>query len=94
MFTYKFDSNSYLYKFKARLVVRGDFYVPNEKDTYIATLVLRIFRALIAIAAYFNLEIKQFDAINAFGNTILNELIYIYYAKGIEELKELKTNEV
>ena len=47
-----------------------------------------------AIIAYFNLEIKQFDAINAFGNAILNELIYIYYAKGIEELEELKTNEV
>ena len=94
MFTYKFDSNSYLYKFKVRLVIRGNLYVPNKKDTYAVTLVLRIFCALIAITAYFNLEIKQFNTINAFGNAILNELIYIYCAKGIEELEELKTNEV
>ena len=58
VFTYKFDSDGYLHKFKARLVVRGNLHVPNKKDTYTATLVLRIFRALMAITAYFNLEIK------------------------------------
>jgi hypothetical protein len=36
--------------------------------TYIATLVARLFRIFIAIAAYFNLKIKQFDIINAFAN--------------------------
>ena len=58
VFTYKFNSDGYLYKFKARLVVRDNLYVPNEKDTYVVTLVLRIFYALMAITAYFNLEIK------------------------------------
>jgi hypothetical protein len=37
VFTYKFDKDSYLTKFKARLVVRGDLQ-QVYKDTYVATL--------------------------------------------------------
>jgi ribosomal protein L23 len=37
-------------------------------STYITTLVARFFRIFIAIAAYFNLKIKQFNIINAFEN--------------------------
>jgi hypothetical protein len=94
LFTYKFDSDSYLLKFKARLVVRGDLYVQNDKDTYVATLALRIFRALIVIAAYFNLEIMQFDVVNAFRNAFLDEEIYTYYAEGLEEIEDLKDDEL
>ena len=36
-FLYKFDENSYLFKFKARLVARGDLQY-TEEDTYAATL--------------------------------------------------------
>jgi hypothetical protein len=35
-----------------------------------------------AIACYFDLEIKQFDAKNAFSQAFLDELIYIHYPKG------------
>jgi hypothetical protein len=69
--------------------VRGDLYIYDNKDTYAATLALRIFRALIAIATYFNLEIIQFDAINAFRNAFLNELVYTYCVEGLEELEDL-----
>jgi hypothetical protein len=35
---------------------------------YAATLAARSFRMAIAIAAYFDLEVKQYDVINAFIN--------------------------
>jgi hypothetical protein len=35
-----------------------------------------------AIAAYFDLNIQQFDAINAFTNATINELIYVRYPDG------------
>jgi hypothetical protein len=37
-------------------------------STYAITLVARSFRIFIAIIAYFNLKIKQFNVINAFAN--------------------------
>ena len=40
------------------LTTHVNLHVLNKKDTYTATLVLRIFRALIVIIAYFNLKIK------------------------------------
>ena len=82
VFTYKLNKDGYLLKFKARLVVRGDLQVSQFKDTYTTTLAAKVFRALIAIAAYFNLNIQQFDAINAFTNATINELIYVRYPAG------------
>jgi ribosomal protein L23 len=37
--------------------------------TYITTLVACLFRVAIAITAYFNLKIKQFNVVNVFVNT-------------------------
>ena len=79
VFTYKLDKDGFVIKYKARLIVQGDLQVSQFKDTYIATLAARVFKALIAIAAYFNLDIYQFDAINAFCNAPIDELIYIRY---------------
>jgi hypothetical protein len=56
VFTYKFNEDGYLYRFKARLVVRGDLQQPYG-DTYAATLAARTFRALVAIANQFGLEL-------------------------------------
>jgi hypothetical protein len=56
VFTYKFNEDGYLYKFKARLVVRGDLQ-QDYGDTYAATLAAKIFRCLIALAAAFDLEL-------------------------------------
>jgi len=82
VFTYKLDEDGYLLKFKARLVVRGDLQVSQFKDTYAATLAARVFRALMAIAAYFDLDIQQFDTINAFTNATIDKLIYVRYPDG------------
>ena len=35
-------------------------------STYAVTLALRLFRMGMAIAVYFDLEVKQYDVINAF----------------------------
>jgi hypothetical protein len=86
VFTYKFDKDGYLTKYKARLVVRGDLQHSKHSDTYAATLAAKIFRALMAIAAYFDLEIAQYDAVNAFTNSYIDELVYIEYPEGFKEL--------
>ena len=56
VFTYKLDTNGYLVKFKARICVRGDLQPRNDRDTYAATLAARIFRALMAMTAAYDLE--------------------------------------
>lgn len=81
VFTYKFDSDGFLIKYKARICVRGDLQ-STEQDTYAATLACRTFRALMAITAVFDLEIVQLDAINAFLNSELNEQVYVEYPQG------------
>lgn len=86
VFTYKLDEDSYLLKYKARLVVRGDLQKNSMfSETYAATLAARIFRFLMALACYFDLEMKQFDAVNAFTNAQLDEKIYIQYPEGFKK---------
>ena len=82
VFTYKFDDEGFLLKYKARLVVRGDLQPKQDEETYAATLAARIFRFLIALAAYFNLEAKQFDVINAFTNAKIKKKIWVKFPPG------------
>jgi hypothetical protein len=56
VFTYKFNTDGYLDRFKARLVVRGDLQPTAGQDNYAATLAARLFRCLMAITAQFNLD--------------------------------------
>uniref|UniRef100_A0A093VHM0 Retrovirus-related Pol polyprotein from transposon TNT 1-94 n=1 Tax=Talaromyces marneffei PM1 TaxID=1077442 RepID=A0A093VHM0_TALMA len=61
-------------KCKARLVARGDQEKEDDmRDTYTATLAARSFRTLMSIYARFGLEIKGFDAVNAFVNAKIDE---------------------
>src|SRR4051794_24360354 len=69
VFTYKFDTDRYLFKFKARICVRGDLQRPDNQATYAATLAARTFRALMAVTAAFDLETRHLDAVNAFLNS-------------------------
>jgi len=87
VFTYKFDNAGYLLKFKARICVRGDLQSTQE-DTYAATLALKTFRALMAIAAFFDLEIWQADAVNAFLNSDIPNEVFIEYPDGFKKGKE------
>jgi hypothetical protein len=81
VFTYKFDEDGYLTKFKARLVVRGDLQQVYE-DTHAATLAARIFRSLIALMAAFGLKAFQYDVLNAFLNARVNRKIFVQIPEG------------
>ena len=81
VFTYKFDKDGYLLKYKARLVVRGDLQA-QYGDTYAATLAARLFRALMALACAFSLKAMQYNVLNAFLNAILNRPIYVQTLDG------------
>jgi hypothetical protein len=83
VFTYKLEAG-FLVKFKARIVVRGDLQT-TVGDTHAATLAIRIFRALMAIAAYFNMEIRQYDAVNAFTNAFLPSPILTWEPEGFRD---------
>ena len=82
VFTYKYDTNGYLDRFKARICVRGDLQPFNNQDNYAATLAAKVFRSLMAITAVFDLEAVQLDAINAFVNGTLDEEVYTYMPDG------------
>ena len=88
VFKFKLDSEGYLTKYKARICVRGDLQTTAE-ETYAATLAIRVFRALMAIAAYFNMEIRQYDAVNAFTNAQLAALVYCYLLEGFSDPNHL-----
>ena len=80
---YKFDEDGYLSKHKARLCVRGDLEkLPDTEETFAATLAARVFGALMAIAAYFDLELQQLDTISAFTHSVLRRKLYVRLPDG------------
>jgi hypothetical protein len=81
-FVYKLDTDGYLAKYKARLCVRGDLQESTYLDTYATTLAVRIFRTLMAIMAAFNLETRQYDIVNAFTNSELDETVHCACLEG------------
>ena len=83
VFTYKFDSDGYLLKYKAKLVVRGDLQIRTFEDTRAATLALRVFRLLMAIMTVFDLDTEHPDALNAFINSLIDKEAYIQYPPGV-----------
>ena len=83
VYTYKFDKHGKFRKCKARLVVRGDKQIKSGyEDTYASTLAGRSFRSLIAIAARFDLELIQYDAVNAFVHARLDHDVFMQLPAG------------
>jgi len=85
VFTYKFDSDGFLLKYKARLCVRGDLQRSIYQDNAAATLAAKVFRALMAITAAFGLHAIQLDAVNAFTNSKVDETVYCQCPEGFEQ---------
>jgi hypothetical protein len=85
VFHYKCDSNGYLIKQKARICVRGDLQANCRADTYAATLTSRVFRMCMAITAVFDLDARQYDVMNAFLNSELDEEVYVRMPDGFAE---------
>ena len=83
MFTFGYtDTDGYLVKFKACLCVRRDLQEPLNLDTYVTTSASRVFRTLMVIMATFSLEACQYDIVNVFINSILDETVYCGYPEG------------
>ena len=55
VFTYKFNKEGYLTKYKACICMKGDCQPISIQETYAAMLAFRVFRALMALTAAFNL---------------------------------------
>lgn len=87
VFDYKFDDSGYLVKHKARLVVRGDLVPPNGKRTHSDTLAARTARVMFALMAYFDLDARHLDGVNAFLNSYLDEdeVIYCHFPEGFKQ---------
>ncbi|KAL1976428.1 hypothetical protein VTN31DRAFT_2710 [Thermomyces dupontii] len=82
VYAYKFDKHGRLQKVKASLVIRGDQQKRvTDKDTYAATLAGRFFRVLMAIAARFDLELIQYDAV-----AHLHEVVFMRIPPGYGEV--------
>jgi hypothetical protein len=56
VWTYKFDENNYLAKYKAKFVARGNLQPALKESTYVAILAVKSFRTLMAYAAQYDLE--------------------------------------
>jgi hypothetical protein len=85
VYTYKFDQHHRLQRCKARLVARGDQQTNvTAQDTYAATLAGRSFRLLMAIAARFDLELKQYDVTNAFVHAMIDRVTYMRMPRGYQ----------
>lgn len=61
----------------------------NGIDTYAATLASEVMRFLLSIAAYFGLEIAQYDAVTAFLNSNLDKIVYTFQSPGFAKKGQL-----
>ena len=86
VYTYKLDKHHRLLKCKARLVVRGDQQRNiTSQDTYAATLASRSFRMMMAIAAHYDIELKQYDVTNAFVHATMDREVYMRMPRGYQK---------
>ncbi|KAM4067449.1 reverse transcriptase (RNA-dependent DNA polymerase) [Hirsutella rhossiliensis] len=86
VFVYKTDKHGILRKCKARLVVCGNQQEKGDLPTRATTLAGMSFRTLMALAAEYDLELDQMDAINAFVNCPLEEeeVVFMKMPSGFE----------
>ncbi|KAJ5248588.1 hypothetical protein N7468_000039 [Penicillium chermesinum] len=76
VFIYKLDANRYLIKAKARICMHRDLQTLTGKKKYTATLAAKTGRLIFALAAAFDLDTHQLDAVNTFLNSMLHDEIY------------------
>jgi hypothetical protein len=90
VFIYKSDSNDFLFKYKARIVIRDNLQkVNNVKNVYAATLASKIFRMMMTFVAEFHFEIKQLNAVNVFLNVFNDEKIYCHMSNEYKHFKKI-----
>ncbi|KAI2685533.1 hypothetical protein LCP963914a_4860 [Penicillium roqueforti] len=88
VFTYKFDADGVLEKFKARICVRGDLQWMSTEEKRAATLAVKTARAVFALVAAFDLDMIQRDVVTAFLNSMLESEVYTKCPPGFEALNQ------
>jgi hypothetical protein len=90
IFIYKFDSNDFLFKYKARIVIRDDLQkINNAQNVYAATFASKIFRMMMTLIVYFHLKIRQLNAVNVFLNVFNDEKIYCHMSNEYKQFKKI-----
>lgn len=86
IFRTKFNSNGFVNKYKARLVVKGHSQLPEVdfSDTFTPIAKFEIIRLLITLAASLGWPILHLDIISAFLNGFLQEDIYLDQPEGYD----------
>nr|GEU36283.1 zinc finger, CCHC-type [Tanacetum cinerariifolium] len=84
LFKKKTDIDGAIYVFKARLVAKGftQTYEVDYEETFSHVADIRALRILIAIAAYYDYEIRKMDVKTAFLNEHLYEEVYMEQPEG------------
>jgi hypothetical protein len=90
VFIYKSDSNDFLFKYKARIVIRDDLQkVNNAQNVSAATLASKIFRMMMTLIADFHFKIRQLNAVNVFLNVFNDEKIYCHLSNEYKQFKKI-----
>ncbi len=90
IFIYKSDFDDFLFKYKARIVIRDDLQkVNNAQNVYAATLASKIFRMMMTLIADFHFKIKQLNAVNVFLNVFNDEKIYCHMSNEYKQFKKV-----
>jgi hypothetical protein len=90
IFIYKSDSNDFLFKYKARIVIRDDLQkINNVQNVYAATFASKIFRMMMIFVADFHFKIKQLNAVNVFLNVFNDEKIYCHMSNEYKQFKKI-----
>ena len=83
VYIYKFTKREMLSKCKTRLMMREDQQVKNNLTAiYAATFAACFFWMFMALAARFDLELTQYDAVNAFVHAKLDETVFMQMPDG------------
>jgi hypothetical protein len=88
-FIYKSDSNDFLFKYKARIVICNDLQkVNNAQNMYVATFASKIFHMMMTLDVDFHLKIRQLNAVNVFLNVFNDEKIYCHMSNEYKQFKK------
>ncbi len=85
VFSYRFDPDRFLVKYKARICVRRDLQQFGPRENYAAILAAKVFCALMAIIVAFDLEAEHLDVMHAFVKSNINEVVYRRFPYGFEK---------
>ncbi len=90
IFIYKSDFDDFLFKYKARIVIRDDLQkINNAHNVYAATFASKIFRMMMILIADFHFKIRQLNVVNVFLNVFNDKKIYCHMLNEYKQLKKI-----